>query len=83
MTTLGGCSELEFKTWADPRIESQVTDKQVEDHSVSQADFRESLSIHEMLSVFCREKLTVVETGCSTVFKFGKPSVKNIQESQL
>lgn len=32
MTTLGGCSELEFKTWEDPRIESQVIDKQVEDH---------------------------------------------------
>lgn len=32
MTTLGGGSELEFKTWADPRMESQVIDKQVEYH---------------------------------------------------
>lgn len=33
MTTLDGCSELEFKTWADSRIESQVMDKQMEKHA--------------------------------------------------
>lgn len=47
MTTLDGCSELEFRTWTDPRIESEGIGKQMEEHGVSQTEFRESLSIHE------------------------------------
>ena len=78
---LSSCSELEFKTWADPRVKLLISRwKRV--GSVSQIEFHESLGIYELLSVFCHKKQAVVGKWSSTVFKSGELSVKNSQDSQ-
>ena len=56
---LSSCSELEFKTCADPRVKLLISRwKRV--GSVSQTEFHESLGIYELLSVFCYKKQAVV-----------------------
>ena len=78
---LSSYPELEFKTWADPRVRLLIS-RWKHMGSISQTEFHESLGIHELLSVFCHKKQAVVEKWSSTVFKFGELSVKNSQDGQ-